>query len=216
VSPDAVGWGAVFRDFDNDGWLDIYLATMNDQPDSATNRLYINNRAGGFVDASAGSGASDPGPTVGVAAADYDLDGRIDLLIGNMDQDYRLLRNIHGDGSPEPGGGWLRLELVGGGPVDTDALGTRVQLHMSDGAVLTRESRSGSSIGAGDEIALHFGLGASTVQSLTVRWLDGTIQQLGQQPSNAQVEIRHPRFDVVLVDGFESLPGRAVASATDP
>src|SRR6056297_37503 len=216
VSPDAVGWGAVFRDFDNDGWLDIYLATMNDQPDSATNRLYINNRAGGFVDASAGSGASDPGPTVGVAAADYDLDGRIDLLIGNMDQDHRLLRNIHGDGSPEPGGGWLRLELVGGGPVDTDALGTRVQLHMSDGAVLTRESRSGSSIGAGDEIALHFGLGASTVQSLTVRWLDGTIQQLGQQPSNAQVEIRHPRFDVVLVDGFESLPGRAVASATDP
>lgn len=209
VSPYAVSWGAVFRDFDNDGWLDIYLATINEQPATATNRLYINDRTGGFIDASAGSGASDPGPTVGVAAADYDLDGRVDLLIGNMDEDYTLLRNISGEGAADPGG-WLRLRLVGGGPVDADALGTRVHLQLSDGSVLMRESRSGSSIGAGDEIALHFGLGNASVESLTVQWLDGTTQHFGEQPVNAQVDIRHPQFDdELMVDGFEAMPGSA-------
>lgn len=213
VSPEATSWGAVFRDFDNDGWLDIYLATMDDQPASATNRLYINDRSGGFIDASAGSGASDAGRTVGVAAADYDLDGRIDLLIGNMDQSYRLLRNIHGESAPETAGNWLAVRLVGGGPVDRDALGTRVEVLTSDGAVLSRESRSGSSIGAGDEIVLHFGLGTSTVEGLTVRWLDGTIQQLGPQPPNVRLDVRHPRFDELMVDGFESTPDRITGSS---
>jgi len=46
--------------------------------------------------------------------------------------------------------------------------------------------------------------------------LDGAIQHLGPQPSNVRREIRHPRFDEILVDGFESIPGRSGGRSATP
>jgi hypothetical protein len=211
VSPEAVGWGAVFVDFDNDGWEDLYLATMNSEPDAA-NRLYMNRGDGAFDDVSSSSGASHTGETMGVAYADFDLDGWIDLAIGNMDEDYRLFRNMTGATSAN---NWLRVRLNGGGPVDRDALGSRIVLHTVDGAMMVRELRSGSSLGSGDEAIAHFGLGDSTVQTLCVRWLDGSITRHDAVAGNQTITLVHPRHDEVLRDGFEVLPPPTPVRACD-
>ncbi|MEM9558381.1 MAG: CRTAC1 family protein [Acidobacteriota bacterium] len=198
VSPDATSWGTVFIDYDNDGWLDLYLATMNAEPWRA-NRLYRNRGDGGFDDLSDASGCNDAGPTLGVAKADWDLDGRVDLVIGNFDIGYTLYRNQDSSGHR-----WLRVELEGGGPVDRDALGTRVSVRTDDGRMQLRELRSGSSLGAGDELALQFGLGAAMIDWVDVRWLDGTEQSFPAPATNQTLRLRHPFADRFFADGFET------------
>jgi len=193
----AVGWGSVFADFDNDSDLDLYLATLNPQPDLA-NRLYRNEFPLPFDDISPASGADDPGPTVGVARADYDADGRVDLVIGNMDSGYRLLRNVTGTT-----GGWLQVELEGGGPINRNAVGTRAVLRLSDGRQLHREVRIGESIGAGHGRTLHFGVGEAVPVRLSIEWPNGDRQVVENPPLEARLRLR--AADATLfADDFEA------------
>ena len=188
VDFDAISWGALFFDYDNDGWLDLYLALMNDEPDKG-NRLFHNTGLAVFEDVSAGSGADHVGATLGVATADYDNDGLPDLVIGNWNVDYRLLRN---NGSAATGNHWLTVRPVGGGPVNRDGIGTRVELSTSDGRQQFQELKSGSSLGAGNEIALHFGYGAASITGVTVRWPDGLIESLSAAPADSIWRIFYP------------------------
>ncbi len=99
--PEALGAGAAFVDLDNDGWQDVVLANGTDWPGAAarektTARVFRNNGRGGFTDVTAGSGLDVPMYGMGIAAADYDNDGRDDLLITAVGQS-RLFHNV-GDG----------------------------------------------------------------------------------------------------------------------
>lgn len=190
VNHDSSNWGAVWLDADLDGWLDLYLATQNSSPPELTNRLFRNRGDGTFEDASAGCGCADPSFTTGVAAADYDSDGAVDLVVGNYGEGYRLYRNQL---DPAAAGlHYLVVELVGGGPVDRDALGTRVTVTTSDGRRRVAERRSGSSLGAGDMLPLHFGLGSATVHEVEIRWLDGTVTRHRDVPTDAVWQATHP------------------------
>ncbi len=188
VNFDAIGWGTVFFDFDNDGWLDIYLATMDPQPERV-NRLYQNRGDGGFLDRSYRGGAAHTGPSLGVAYADYNRDGFLDLVVGNWSSGYVLYRNRGVAGS---GRDWLNIALVGGGNVNRDGVGARVYLERSDGRVLFQEVKCGSSLGAGNELNLHFGLGDAEVANLTVVWPDGLVQNLGKVASNQFLTLSYP------------------------
>jgi hypothetical protein len=84
--------GAVAEDFDGDGWIDLYVLQGGDAP----NLLYINQRDGTFRDEAAPRGADLTGYHVGVAAADYDNDGDIDIFISSATAPHVLLIN---DGS---------------------------------------------------------------------------------------------------------------------
>lgn len=173
LNPNSVGWGAVSLDYDNDGARDLYVAlAMNDRP-GAYNALFHNDGTGVFSDIGHASGADDPGPSVGVAAADYDNDGWVDLVVGNYDRSYRLFRNagLAGDANR-----WLALKLVGGGPVNRDAVGARVYVTTSDGRVQMQDVHNGSSVGGGSALTLYFGLGEAEIESVEVRWPDGTSQ----------------------------------------
>jgi len=97
---ESMGGGCAFFDFDNDGWMDLFLLggrTLEGVPPGAGNRLYKNNRDGTFTDVTARSGLADPGWAVGVCVGDYNNDGFEDLFLTYYGQN-RLYRN-NGDGT---------------------------------------------------------------------------------------------------------------------
>jgi cytochrome c peroxidase len=190
--PGAAAWGAVPIDFDNDGWQDLYLAVMmmDNGKGIPANPLWRNLGDGTFELIHSGSGAGAVGPSMTVAAADYDQDGWVDLLVGDAMFGYQLLRNQGAAFFPDHH--WLTIRLEGGGPVNRDAVGTRVELRTADGRFQMQEVRNGVSLGAGSELALHFGLGAPRAAELTVIWPDGRRQAFGNVPANQRVHLVYP------------------------
>ena len=177
VGPDqAVGWGAAFFDYDNDGWQDLFVASTNYHQtfpeldvsfmNARGDALFRNDGQGGFVDVSAASGIAADLPTLGVAYADYDQDGDLDLLTGNWNSGYRLYQNQGG------GGRWLSLELRGGADVNAGAVGSKVYVRAG-GVTQLQEVRIGAGLGGNNQPALHFGLGAAELADLRIVWANG-------------------------------------------
>jgi hypothetical protein len=95
-----MGGGCAFFDYDNDGWLDIFILggrRLEGIPPGASNRLYRNNRDGTFTDVTRESGLMDAGWAVGVCVGDYNNDGFEDLYVTYFGQN-RLYRN-NGNGT---------------------------------------------------------------------------------------------------------------------
>src|ERR1700723_172151 len=98
--PEIMGGGCAFVDFDNDGWMDIFILggrRLENVPKGASNRLYKNNRDGTFTDVTEKAGLLDAGWAVGVCVGDYNNDGFEDLFVTYYGQN-RLYRN-NGDGT---------------------------------------------------------------------------------------------------------------------
>jgi enediyne biosynthesis protein E4 len=97
---EATGCGCAFLDYDNDGWMDIFLlcgTRIEGAPPEATNRLYKNNRDGTFTDVTEKSGLHSVGWACGVCVGDYNNDGFEDLFCTYFGQN-KLFRN-NGDGT---------------------------------------------------------------------------------------------------------------------
>src|SRR6185437_9742865 len=95
-----MGGGCAFFDYDNDGWMDIFIVggrTLEGIPEGASNRLYKNNRDGTFKDVTKEAGLWDAGWGVGVCVGDYNNDGFEDLFVTYYGQN-KLYRN-NGNGS---------------------------------------------------------------------------------------------------------------------
>lgn len=97
---EAIGCGCAFFDYDNDGWLDLFVLSgtiLDGRPDGATNRLYRNNRDGTFTDVTVEAGLHRTGWAYGVCVGDTDNNGYEDLFITYWGQNV-LYRN-NGDGT---------------------------------------------------------------------------------------------------------------------
>jgi hypothetical protein len=97
---EATGCGCAFIDYDNDGWVDVFLLSgtrLEGDPPGATNRLYKNNRDGTFTDVTEKAGLRAVGWASGVCIGDYNNDGFEDIFCTYFGQN-RLYRN-NGDGT---------------------------------------------------------------------------------------------------------------------
>jgi enediyne biosynthesis protein E4 len=100
--PETSGAGCAFFDYDNDGWMDIYLVNSGkcdfyDPPHPLRNALYRNNRNGTFTDVTEKAGVAGGGYGMGVAAGDYDGDGFTDLYVTQYGRN--ILYHNNGDGT---------------------------------------------------------------------------------------------------------------------
>ena len=139
-----VGWGDVFFDLDNDGWLDLFLANGHVYPqvDGAhlvsgyrePMLLFLNERNGKFIDISklAGDAIQVPQVSRGVASGDLFNQGRVDLVVENLEGEPKILRPEGG-----PRNHWISVEL-GGTTSNRLALNARVGLPPATWCRLTR------------------------------------------------------------------------------
>lgn len=115
--PEIIGGGAAMIDFDQDGWLDIYLVQSGSLYDTdaprLANRLYRNRGDGAFIDVTTQSGTGNTGYGIGVAVGDFDNDGFPDLYITNVGPNV-LYRN-RGDGTFEDVSHAARVDDAGFG-----------------------------------------------------------------------------------------------------
>ena len=95
-----------------------------------------------------------------------------------LDRQLAVAAECLGGGLTGADNHWLTVRLEGRGPINRDAIGARVFVTPGDGRTRGRprmqEVKSGSSLGAGNDTALHFGLGAAATAAVRVVWPDGT------------------------------------------
>jgi hypothetical protein len=197
ISLPYVGWGNALFDYDNDGLLDMIVVNGHVYPQldkvklaaSAGYRqrklLYHNLGDGTFEEVSAKFGAvmTDERVSRGLAVGDLDDDGRLDVVINDLDGSPQILHN-----ELSATGNWLLVRLKGRG-MNTGAIGAVVTARAA-GITRRRLVQSGSSYISQEDKRLHFGLGKATqVESLEVKWPDGTTTALQNVKANQIVTV---------------------------
>jgi ASPIC and UnbV/FG-GAP-like repeat/NQR2, RnfD, RnfE family len=172
------GWGVSWIDLDNDGNLDLAIANgaipvLHPKRDveriQVLENLAATGRPGQFADAGALVGLSTTRRVIGrgLAAADYDNDGRVDIAVNTIGGHLVLLHNTGADGH------WLEVGT------SVFAPGAVITAVLPNGRRLVREVQAGSSYLSSEDPRAHFGLGkATTVSVLTVRFPNGTERRL--------------------------------------
>ncbi len=228
---------AVWFDYDNDGWLDLFVVN-----ESGGDQLWKNNGPGGFVEVSDASGIAGDPDDFGLAAgaADFDNDGWVDLYVVNRDRPHRLFHN-NGDGTftdrfeeaRPPGAGelpgtaalaladlnndgWIdvflasqegnRLWYNDGGTAhwikvrgvgrlsERSGIGLRVEVQAG-GRTMVREITAGSGIASQHHnLTAHFGLGAAArIDDVILRWPSGLDDGLGRVAMDQEITVLERR-----------------------
>lgn len=200
-------WTPRLEDFDNDGWVDVFLtngvvrdmmnsdltqqadrqfapgspemaAFWRSQPMRKEKNLAFRN-AGELKFESVGAawGLDREGVSFGAATADFDDDGALDLVVANLDVPVGLYRN-------RSGGRSLQVRLVGT-TSNSQGVGATVIATTEDGLTQTRYVTITRGFLSASDPLLHFGLGVATkVARLTVRWPSGCEQTFADIPAD--------------------------------
>src|SRR5271168_3290733 len=175
-----LGWATEFIDYDNDGWKDLFVVNGHVYPQVDQNNwgstyaerpLLFHNQLGkkfDLVPAVEGTGLALVIPARGAAFGDLFNDGRIDVVINNIDSVPTLLRNVNPDKHH-----WVELSLVGGPKSPRDAVGATV--YLTAGGIRQRgDVLSGGSFVSSNDPRVHFGLGdANKVDEVEIHWPSG-------------------------------------------
>jgi hypothetical protein len=189
-----LGFGVGFFDFDNDGRKDLFVANGHVYSQLASHKLHVsyaqpsvlyrNAGDGRFLDVSAkGEPAiSEARVSRGCALGDIDNDGRVDIVVNNLDGPPTVLRN------QDPGPNRAILLKLIGTKSNRSAIGARVRIRTGDRWQMD-EVMSGSSYYSHNDLRLHFGTGqAESIDALEIDW-----------PSGAKSTFTGIRSDHILV-----------------
>ena len=185
-------WGTGFVDFDNDGRPDVFVANGHIYPEiegkgfgqtyGQRNQLFENLGDGRFREVREETLDKITKVSRGAAFADLDGDGRLDIVINNLDDQPTLLFNRGG------GGNWIEFKLVGR-ITNRDAVGARVKISAG-GRDQVAEVRAGHSYLSQSDLKLHFGLGvAKKIEAVEIRWPGGGLQKLSDVTPNQVLRI---------------------------
>ncbi len=177
-----LSFGGGFFDYDNDGWLDLFIANGHVYPEidrasaeihyKEINSLFHNDGKGKFTEVgkTSGEGFAKPYAGRGVAFADFDNDGNMDLVVADNGDPPLLLHNSGGTGNH-----FLNFKLVGT-KSNRDAMGARLRLRAG-GVSQIREIAGGGSYLSQSDLRAHFGLGHNTrADEVEVSWPSGQHQ----------------------------------------
>lgn len=184
------GWGSIFLDYDNDGWLDIVVANgdaHHEYPEEDV--LLRNNGDGTFTDVSHSAGSYFRLKRVGraLACGDFDNDGDLDVLVGNLNDRPVLLRNDGGNRN-----NWLMVwpKRSNG---RSDAIGARVKIHAG-GVTQFRDMIPVRGYLSQMDPRLHFGLGqAKIVDWVEISWPGGKKTLLENVNVNQVLKVVEPQ-----------------------
>ncbi|RMF02240.1 MAG: CRTAC1 family protein, partial [Chloroflexi bacterium] len=173
-------WGVTWQDFDRDGHLDLATAqgkvpVTGEESDRQLMRIYRNRGDGTFRDFSRLAGMAEVEPQIarGLAAADYDNDGDVDLAVGTIGGGILLLQN---NAAPNH---WLEVSLARPVP------GTQIFATLPDGSQQFREIHAGSSYLSSEDPRPHFGLGQNrTVENLRIVFPGGRTLEYSNVPAD--------------------------------
>jgi len=187
------GWSIGLFDFNNDGWKDLFTANghVNDTVETfeaakykLANSIFANAGDGTFRDVSNGAGAdfAQPRSHRGAAFADFNRDGKIDVVVGALGEPAELWQNASPDNNA-----WLILKLHGTRS-NRDGIGARVRIGNQVNQMTSIVGYASSS-----HFGVHFGLGAAKqVDRIEIRWPSGIQQVLRAVRTNQVLEVTEP------------------------
>ncbi len=193
----STGFGTDWFDYDNDGWLDLFIANgavnrleaQRGQPSPfrMKNQLFHNTGSGRFVETSAAGGPPFERGEVsrGAAFGDIDNDGDTDIVVTTNGGPVRVLLNQSGSDKH-----WLQVRLDQG-PGNRFAFGARVGVERAGRPILWRRVRTDGSYLSASDVRTHFGLGSSsTISSVVVQWPDGAKERWTDVAVDHRVTLR--------------------------
>ncbi len=206
------GWGALAVDLDHDGLEEILEVNGWMQGTNwigERGKLFYNNGNGNFTEIALAAGFDSTGDGRAMVYLDVELDGDLDIIVGNFLGPLEYYRNDTGTGN------WLRVTLdTGANPLlAPDGFGTEVIVNAG-GQTSRRFMSSSPSFLATSELVVHFGLGSvQTIDELRIEWSRGQVTVMTGVPANQHLTVAGPRLgdldgdDIIGITDFLGLLG---------
>jgi hypothetical protein len=183
-------WGATWADYDNDGFVDLFVANGPPNGPGQNDFLYHNNGDGTFAKVTTGVLVKDLAIGDGCAWGDYNNDGFLDLFVSNLNGQNNLLYRNNGNSNH-----WLVVQCAGRAS-NRAGIGAKVRIQTSVGGSRIwqmREISGGSGYASQNTLYAHFGLGGATnVETLRVEWPSGIVQELKNVGSDRRLTLKEP------------------------
>ncbi len=190
------GWSLKILDVDNDGWKDVFAAGSHVVDNVALYSPTVTYEEGSFLYRNTGDGRIEdlstrvgpdlqaPGAWRGVAAADFDNDGALEVAVSRLNGAAALFVR---DGGPRHS--WVLLDLEGRRS-NRDGLGARVRVLLPSGRALHGHATTANGIYSASDRRVHFGLGTeAAIAAIEITWPSGIVQRLEKPPINRVLHV---------------------------